>query len=81
MINDFLRLPKLADVMCMSRSTVYLRIKQGLIPPPVKLSARCSVWPEQEISAIKTAHIAQKSEDEIRQLVMQLKQQRYGQMA
>ena len=75
-MNDFLRLPKVADVMCMSRSTLYLRIKQGLLTPPVKLSTRCSIWPEQEIAAIRTAHVAQKTEDEIRQLVILLKQQR-----
>jgi prophage regulatory protein len=80
-MNDFLRLPKVADVMCMSRSTVYLRVKEGLMTPPVKLSTRCSVWPENEITAIKTARIAQKSEDEIRQLVILLKQQRRSLMA
>ena len=80
-MNDFLRLTKVADVMCMSRSTVYLRVKQGLMTPPVKLSTRCSVWPEQEIATIKTAHIAQKSADEIRRLVILLKQQRRDLMA
>ena len=64
------------EVMVMSRSTLYLRVKQGLITPPVRLSERCSVWPEYEISAINTARIAEKSNDEIRELVRQLQQQR-----
>ena len=60
----------------MSRSTLYLRIKQQLMPPPVKLGTRCAAWPENEISAINAARIAQKSEDEIRGLVKELQRQR-----
>ena len=62
--------------MGISRSTVYLRIRQGLMPPPVKLGERCSAWPNYEISAINAARIAQKSNDEIRELVAQLQRQR-----
>jgi len=62
--------------MGISRSTVYLRIKQGLMPPPVKLGERSSAWPNYEISAINAARIAQKSNDEIRELVAHLQRQR-----
>jgi len=62
--------------MCMSRSTLYLRIKQGLLPPPVKLGERCSAWPEYEVAAINAARIAQKSNDEIRELVKKFQRQR-----
>ena len=75
-MNIFLRLQKVTEVMCMSRSTLYLRIKQGLLPPPVKLGERCSAWPEYEIAAISTARIAQKSDEEIRELVVKLQRQR-----
>jgi prophage regulatory protein len=75
-MNIFLRFPKVMDAMAMSRSTVHLRIKQGLLTPPVKISDRCSVWPEYEISAIIAARIAQKSNDEIRELVTQLHKKR-----
>ena len=64
------------DAMGISRSTVYLQIKQGLMPPPVKLGERCSAWPSYEISAINAARLAQKSNDEIRKLVAQLQRQR-----
>ena len=75
-MSVFLRLPKVKEIMCMSRSTLYLRIQQGLMTPPVRLSIRCSVWPECEVTAINTARIADKSNDEIRELVRQLQQQR-----
>jgi len=75
-MNAFLRLPKVMEVMCMSRSTVYLRVKQGLMTPPVRFSERCSVWPEHEVAAINTARVAEKSKDEIRELVSQLHRRR-----
>jgi prophage regulatory protein len=75
-MNTFLRLKKVMDVMGISRSTVYLRIKQGLMPPPVKLGERCSAWPNYEISAINAARVAQKSDSEIRELVAHLQRQR-----
>ena len=62
--------------MGISRSTLYLRIKQGLMPPPVKLGERCSAWPEYEVAAVNAARIAQKSDDEIRELVVKLQRQR-----
>ena len=75
-MNTFLRIKKVMDVMGISRSTVYLRIKQGLITPPVKIGERSSAWPNYEISAINAARVAQKSDNEIRELVTQLQRQR-----
>jgi len=75
-MNTFLRLKRVMDVMGISRSTVYLRIRQGLMPPPVKLGERCSGWPNYEISAINAARVAQKSDNEIRELVAHLQRQR-----
>ena len=64
------------EATCMSRSTLYLRIKQGLMTPPVRLGRRCSAWPEHEIAAINAAFVAQKSDDEIREIVGRLQRQR-----
>ena len=75
-MNTFLRLKKVIDAMGISRSTVYLRIRQGLMPPPVKIGERCSAWPNYEITAINAARLAQKSDTEIRELVAQLQRQR-----
>jgi prophage regulatory protein len=55
-----------------SRSTIYLRISQGLWVRPVALGARAVGWPAREVWALNTARIAGKSEAEIRALVKQL---------
>ena len=75
-MNVFMKFDKVTEVMAMSRSTLRLRVKQGLMTPPLRISDRCTVWPEHEISAINGARVAQKSNDEIRELVRQLQQER-----
>ena len=52
-----------------SRSTIYLRISQGLWPKPVSLGPRAVGWPAAEVAAINAARIAGKSDDDIRALV------------
>jgi len=59
-----------------SRSTVYLRISQGLFTKPVSLGARAVGWPAHEVSALNAARIAGKSEIEIRALVAKLETSR-----
>jgi len=53
-------------------STLYERVKNGTLPPPVKIGPRASGWVESEIDAVNAARIAGKSEDEIRELVKSL---------
>lgn len=60
----------------LARATIYLRIKQGLLPAPVKLGERAVAWPANEIAALNAARISGKSDDEIRSLVAALGQQR-----
>ena len=55
-----------------SRSTIYLRIAQGLFTKPVSLGARSVGWPAREVAAINAARIAGKPEAEIRKLVQRL---------
>jgi prophage regulatory protein len=59
-----------------SRSTIYLRIAQGLWPKPVSLGARAVGWPAGEVSTLNAARIAGKSDDEIRTLVVNLEMAR-----
>ena len=59
-----------------SRSTIYLRIAQGLWPKPVSLGARAVGWPAGEVSAVNAARIAGKSDDDIRALVASLELKR-----
>ena len=55
-----------------SRSTIYLRISQGLWPRQVSLGARAVGWPAGEVAALNAARIAGMSDKEIRALVSRL---------
>ena len=55
-----------------SRSTVYLRIAQGLFVKPVRLGDRAVGWPAGDVAAINAARIAGKSDADIRLLVDKL---------
>ena len=55
-----------------SRSTIYLRITQGLLPTPVALGARAVGWPQAEIEAINRARIAGHDDAALRALVLAL---------
>lgn len=72
MSNALLRLPTVKAQCGLSRSTIYLRIAQGLWTRPVSLGARSVAWPAGEVAALNAARIAGKSEDEIRALVVKL---------
>lgn len=72
MVTSILRLPAVKSESGLSRSTIYLRITQGLWPKPVNLGVRAVGWPASEIAAINAARIAGKSDDEIRALVVKL---------
>ena len=55
-----------------SRSTIYLRIGQGLWPKPVRLGPRAVGWPASEVAALNAARIAGKPDEAIRALVARL---------
>ena len=55
-----------------SRSTIYLRITQGLWTRPVSLGPRAVGWPAGEVAALNAARIAGKTDGQIRDLVVQL---------
>ena len=72
MRNIILRLPDVKSASGLSRSTIYLRISQGLWTKPVSLGPRAVGWPSDEVAAINTARIVGKTDDEIRVLVAKL---------
>lgn len=76
MTNKILRLPDVKTGSGLSRSTIYLRITQGLWPKPISLGGRAVGWPANEVEAINAARIAGKSDEEIRQLVLKLQDNR-----
>lgn len=72
MATAILRLPAVKSESGLSRSTIYLRISQGLWTKPVSLGARAVGWPAHEVEALNTARIAGKSNHEVRALVTKL---------
>ena len=73
---QILRLPQVIENTGLARSTIYLRIEQGLLPKPVSLGGKAVGWPATEISQINAARIAGKSNEEIKNLVDELENQR-----
>ena len=76
METEIIRLPEVSRTTGLARSTIYLRIEQGLLPKPVSLGGKAVGWPATEISQINAARIAGKSNEEIKNLVDELENQR-----
>ena len=72
MSQTIFRLPAVKSESGYSRSTIYLRISQGLWTKQVSLGPRCVGWPAYEVAALNAARIAGKSDEEIRALVAKL---------
>lgn len=72
MKRTILRIPAVKSESGLSRSTIYLRVSQGLWTKPVSLGARAVGWPSDEVEAINEARIAGNTDDEIRVLVAKL---------
>ena len=78
MMHTILRIPAVKSESGLSRSTIYLRIVEGLWTKPVRLGARAVGWPSDEVAAINAARIAGKTDEEVRVLVAQLEAARKG---
>lgn len=72
MLQPLLRLPAVKAQSGYSRSTIYVRMSQGLWTKPVSLGARAVAWPANEVAALNAARIAGQSDDAIRKLVQNL---------
>jgi len=72
MTHHILRLPDVKSATGLSRSTLYLRIANGVFPRPVSLGGRAVGWPAHEVGALNAARIAGKPDTEIRDLVTKL---------
>ena len=57
MLHTVLRLPAVKARTGLSRSTIYLRVSQGVFPAPVSLGGRAVGWIEAEVNAWLTARI------------------------
>ena len=76
MLQTILRLPAVKSQSGLSRSTLYLRISEGLWTKPISLGGRSVGWPANEVTVLNAARIAGKSDDEIRELVFALEAER-----
>jgi prophage regulatory protein len=78
MIKTILRIKSVKAESGYPRSTLYLRIAQGLWTKPVSLGERTVGWPSEEVAAINAARISGKTDEEIRVLVVKLEAARKG---
>lgn len=76
MLHTLLRLPAVKAQSGYSRSTIYLRMSQGLWTKPVSLGARAVAWPAGDVAALNAARIAGKTDGQIRALVLKLESAR-----
>jgi len=70
------RLPAVKSESGLSRSTIYLRITQGLWTKPISLGGRAVGWPASEVDTLLAARIAGKHDAEVRALVKKLEADR-----
>ena len=70
--NCFWRMKDLRTTLGLCKSSIYLKIKQGLLPPPVQIGERAVAWPSREIEMVIAAQISGKPEGVIKALVCQL---------
>ena len=76
MRHTILRIAAVIQESGLSNSTLYSRISDGLWTKPISLGGRSVGWPEYEVARLNAARIAGKSDEEIRQLVRELEQER-----
>lgn len=60
----------------LAKSTLYLRVEQGLFTGPVRIGPRAVGWPAGEVEALNRARIAGQSDERIRKLVARLEAER-----
>jgi prophage regulatory protein len=70
------RRPYVLELLQVSRSCLYKKIEQGLWPKPINLGARAVAWLSTENEQLLDAMIAGQSQEEIKQLVKTLEENR-----
>lgn len=67
-----IRKPEVLELICLSTSSLERQIKQNFLPPPFSLGCRSVGWFEHEIISVIKARAAGKSDDEVKELVLNL---------
>ncbi|MBA6346793.1 MULTISPECIES: AlpA family transcriptional regulator [unclassified Colwellia] len=76
---DKLKLIRKTEVLaltCMSKSTLHLKLKDGLYAPSISIGDRAVAFIEYEVLSVISAQIQGRSKEEIRLLVKELVAQR-----
>lgn len=72
MTYTFLRASDVAARFGVSVSLVYRWVREGIMPPPIRLGPRMSAWSGGELDAIAEARVAGRDDAAIRELVLAL---------
>jgi prophage regulatory protein len=51
-MNTYLRVKSVAQKLDMSESSVWRLAQQGVLPKPIKIAPRTSVWRESDVEAV-----------------------------
>ena len=76
MFTTIFRFPQVLEKTGLARSTIYLRIEQGLFPKPFSIGGNSVGWLSDEITKINAARISGMSNGQIIDLVKKLEQER-----
>lgn len=74
--SPLLSMDVLVTAVHLCRSQIYSLMELGLFMRPIKVSERRVVWLSSEVEKWLEAKVAEKSDDEIKALVIQLKNER-----
>ena len=72
----YISLDKILCRMGGSRSSIYAKMNEGLLPTSVKIGERRVAWLEHEIDAMMRAYVSSPSEEELRAFVKKLEAKR-----
>lgn len=50
-MKKFMRIKEVVKVVSVSKSTIWLWVKEKKFPEPIKLSPRCTVWRSEAVEA------------------------------
>lgn len=73
---EFLRSKDVTAKMKISRTTLYHLIQKGIIPKPIQLSNRMSIWMCNEIESIMKAMVSGTNEETLRSIASELERTR-----
>ncbi len=77
MKNTISRLPEVVEMYRLSRSTIYQRIAEKTLPPPISLGGKRAVgWITRELEAVIDLMITGASVNEIKELIQELIEKR-----